>query len=82
MRSVQVLLFAGARDAVGQDSVEVEIGDAATFAELATALEQAYPALAPFVPAAKFASDASYMAAGDAVDPSAELALIPPVSGG
>lgn len=79
---VRVLMFAGAREAVGADAVEVELDEGATFARLAERLREEHPALVPLARAARFASGTQYASPQQPVDPHAEIALIPPVSGG
>lgn len=80
--TVAVLMFAGAREAVGADQVEVTLDDGATYAELAAALAERFPGLARLVKSARLAADAGYVDPADGIDPTAEIALIPPVSGG
>lgn len=79
---VTVLLFAGAREAAGADQVDVQLPDGATYAGLAEALRHAFPPLERLATTARFAADAAYVDLGEPVDPAAEIALIPPVSGG
>ena len=77
-----VRLFARARDLAGADAVTVELPAGATVAELRTALAAACPTLAPLLPRSAVAVNEEF--AGDSVriPPGAELALLPPVSGG
>ncbi len=72
---VKVLLFAGARDAFGCSEVLTRIPLEGTPADLIRHLEDAYPAAAPFLKTCRVAVDQDF-AEG------AEVALIPPVSGG
>jgi molybdopterin converting factor small subunit len=79
---VTVRLFALARQRAGQPELVVDIAEPATVAALKEALA-ALPALAPLVPQLMIAIDADY--AGDdqrPIPPGAEVAAIPPVSGG
>jgi molybdopterin converting factor small subunit len=79
---VRVLLFAAARQAVGNDSIEIEVPQPATIGQLRAALIATLPDLALVLDRAVFSVDAEY--AGDAtkIVPDAEIACIPPVSGG
>ena len=79
---VAVRLFAAGRELAGAAECVVELGAAATVADVRRALADECPALAPLVGRsliavnAEYADDATLVAAGD------EVALIPPVSGG
>ncbi|MEM9186424.1 MAG: MoaD/ThiS family protein [Planctomycetota bacterium] len=75
-------LFAGAREAAGVDALVVELSADATYRDLSRAIAASHPALERLVAASRFAAGTSYASAGDLVDPSVEISLIPPVSGG
>lgn len=79
---VQVHLFAVAKQAAGQDRVEVEVPEGATVAELRRVLGQAVPPLARLMPQMLFALDAEFAADAAPLRPDAVVACIPPVSGG
>jgi len=79
---VRVKLFAVARQRVGRDEVEIELPAQATVRQLRGALVEQYPPLADVVPHARFAIDSDYAADSAAVPAAAEIAIIPPVSGG
>jgi molybdopterin converting factor subunit 1 len=83
MTILDVKLFARLRDlAGGAESVPVTLAEGATVADLRKQLVEAFPELAPLVLKCavavnhEFADDATILA------PDAEVALIPPVSGG
>lgn len=78
---VQVKLFAGARQLAGADSLDFDL-DEPTILALRTALCEAYPAMAPLVRRAMFAINAEYAKDSDQIPDDAEVACIPPVSGG
>ncbi|MCS7002778.1 MAG: MoaD/ThiS family protein [Dehalococcoidia bacterium] len=80
--TLTVLLFAGARDAVGQSSVTVQVRDNATIAEVAVALATQFPSLARLAQIGRYAVNHDYASADTPVAPDDEIALIPPVSGG
>ncbi|HMF20422.1 MAG TPA: MoaD/ThiS family protein [Gemmataceae bacterium] len=79
---VDVKLFARARDLAGADMVSVEVPDQATVGGLRRQLALAYPTLKTLIERSalavhdEFAGDATVLLAN------AEVALLPPVSGG
>jgi len=99
---IEVLLFAAARELVGQPVVKIEISsqmqpdDAAADANsvgnesaasvtvdcVVQALEQQFPELQSLLPSCRIAVDCEYVGPESRVSPRAEVALIPPVSGG
>jgi molybdopterin converting factor subunit 1 len=78
----RVHLFAVARERAGRPVVEVELADEATVGDLKRVLAEAVPELAAILPSARFAVDSDYADDSSPIAPGAELALIPPVSGG
>jgi molybdopterin converting factor subunit 1 len=79
---VQVKLFAAARELAGGDTVEIEIQERATVADLRLALAKDFPALDKLLPHALWAVDAEYAGDSTIINDHSEVALIPPVSGG
>jgi molybdopterin converting factor subunit 1 len=79
---VVVKLFARAKDLAGADTVSVEVPDGASVRELRERLAAAYPALKGLLGRSALAVNDEF--AGDAtiLSANAELALLPPVSGG
>lgn len=78
-----MLSFATALDAVGRAETEVELADGSTIADLVERLTATYPALEQLWPRLAVAVDGEV--AGDRAAPlhdRAEVALLPPVSGG
>jgi len=79
---IDVELFATLRTRAGSKAISVELGDAATVAQLLDRIAAAYPALAPALPSSivavnqEFAFPPTPLRSGD------EVALFPPVSGG
>lgn len=75
-------LFARARDVAGVDTVRLTLPPGANVAGLRRALAETVPALRPLVGGLLVAINAQYC--GDAVllEPGAEVACFPPVSGG
>jgi len=79
---VQVKLFARARDIAGADLVELELPEAASVADLRTALAEEYPAMAPIAERLLVAIGTDYATEEQVLAPHAEIACFPPVSGG
>lgn len=79
---VVVRLFALAKERAGRPEVQVELLEPATVADLKRALSSVHPELAPLVPNLMIAVDAEYADDSQPILPGAEVAAIPPVSGG
>ncbi len=79
---VMVRLFAAARQAAGQDRLELELPEGATVGDLRRALSGQLPELADLVRRAMFAVDTEYAPDDRTLPRDAEVACIPPVSGG
>ena len=79
---VSIQLFAAARDRLGRSSIQVELGDTATVAELRKRLTADFPDLADIVPRAMLAVDTEYARDDARIRSTSVVALIPPVSGG
>ncbi len=80
--NVRVRLFAAARQAAGQDVVQVEIPEGATVADLRDQLALQVPPLSGLLRHMMFAIDAQYVPLDAVLPPDADVACIPPVSGG
>lgn len=78
---LEVLLFAGARDAVGASRVALDLPVGATLGALAAALEAAHPGLAA-VAGVRFAVGERFADPSTTLHPGDVVAVIPPVSGG
>jgi molybdopterin converting factor small subunit len=77
---MQVLLFANLAEACGARAVEVVIALPAHAEEVRIAAERQHPGLCGH--RYRIAVNARYVAEGDAVTAGAEVAFLPPVSGG
>jgi sulfur-carrier protein len=77
-----VRVFALARQLAGQESLVVDLPSEATVADLRRAIADQYPALANLVAHALFAVNAEYAGGDTPIPADADLACIPPVSGG
>ena len=79
---IRVRLFAVARQAAGRDSIDMDLPEGATIAEVRRQLGAAIPQLSKFAGQLMFAVNAEYADDRAPVPPGAEVACIPPVSGG
>lgn len=79
---VRVKLFAVAKQAAGADSINLEVSDQPTVAEVRRALIDAVPALSPAAKFLLFAVNAEYAGDQTPIAAASEIACIPPVSGG
>jgi len=80
--NVRVRLFAAARQAAGQETVEVVLPDGATVAALREQLAARVPPLSAMLPRMLIAINAQYATESTAVPANSDVACIPPVSGG
>lgn len=80
--NLHVHLFARARDLAGAGLVVVELPAGAVVADLRRRLADLYPKLADLVGKCAVAVDAEFAGDGDVLKDGAEIALLPPVSGG
>ena len=80
--TLTVKLFAAARDLTGHETVAVDLPAGATIGELRRQMGEQYPPLVPLLSHAMFAVDAEYVADDAPAPENAEIACIPPVSGG
>jgi len=79
---VVVKLFAGARELAGQEQIEIEMVAGANIGQLRTALLAVCPTLSPLLSHAMFAINTDYATDQTPLPDGAEIACIPPVSGG
>ena len=77
-----VRLFARARDLAGADVLALDLPTGATVADLRRALAAAHPALVPLLERSAVAINADFADIEQVLPPGAEIALLPPVSGG
>jgi molybdopterin converting factor subunit 1 len=82
MTTVTVRLFARARDLAGADFVVVAVPDRATAADVRTALAERVPALEALLARCAIAVNEEFADDGLLIPRDAEVALLPPVSGG
>ena len=79
---VQVKLFALARQLAGEETAAVDLPPSATVRDLKATLAERYPPLADLLRHTRFAINADYASDATPVPADAEIACIPPVSGG
>jgi molybdopterin converting factor subunit 1 len=79
---VQVKLFAAAREAAGSDSILLDVADQATIADLRRALVDRLPKVREILARSMFAINCEFAGDETTVSAKAEVACIPPVSGG
>jgi len=79
---VRVRLFAVAKQVAGRESVEIDLPEGATIAQLRDQLGARVPLLAGIVGQMMFAVDVQYANDQTPIPPGADVACIPPVSGG
>lgn len=79
---VSLLAFASAAEALGGAEHDLELPAGASVAELRGELERRHPAVAPLWPRLAVAVDGELADAETALRDGAEVALLPPVSGG
>ena len=78
----RVQIFAALRDATGSPELEVELPEGATVRDLKARVERLVPSLAGRLGPVRVAADFEFLVEADPIPRGAELALIPPVSGG
>jgi molybdopterin synthase catalytic subunit len=79
---LRVKLFAGARDAVGERELALELAEGATVAEALRHLAGRYPRLGALLSSLRVAVNREYVGGDHRLQADDELAVIPPVSGG
>lgn len=80
--NVRIKLFALTRDLAGTDEISLEFDAPVTIATVRSALGEAIPALQPVLGSCAFAVDNEYAGNGMEIPAGAEVACLPPVSGG
>ena len=79
---IEVLLFASLKEQQGSPSLTVTVEEGATVARLREVVAESYPELAPGLAASRVAIDQEFSPEDRTIVAGAEVALIPPVSGG
>ena len=79
---VGVRLFARYRETAGRERLEIDLPEGGTVETAWSAVVDRYPALSPYRPFTLFAVANEYVGPQHRLNPSDELCLFPPVSGG
>jgi molybdopterin converting factor small subunit len=79
---VRLQLFAAVGELAGCDVLEFDLAAGSSIGDLRRELVHRVPALAVLSPHLMFALDAEYASDATVIGPAAEVACIPPVSGG
>ena len=79
---IRVKLFAIARQRAGAENLEIETPDDTSVGQFRRALSERYPELADLLPHVRFAVNNDYASDNERIPAAAEVAVIPPVSGG
>jgi molybdopterin synthase catalytic subunit len=80
--TVTVLFFAQARERAGCARAVLELAERATVADLHGMIRRDYPRVAELLPTLAIAIDGELARPATPIRPGAEVALLPPVSGG
>lgn len=79
---IRLLAFASAGDALGEHDLELELPAGSSIDDLKARLSHDHPDLVPLWPRLAVAVDGELVGAGEELNDGAEVALLPPVSGG
>jgi sulfur-carrier protein len=79
---IPVKLFARARDLAGAPTLDVELPNGATVADLRAAILEKSPSLRPLASSLLVAVGSEYASESTVISPGMEVACFPPVSGG
>ena len=82
MATIDVLLFARAKDLAGTDKATLQLPATATVGELRQALGENYPELRPFLASLLIALGTDYADDATVIGSHRQAACFPPVSGG
>ncbi len=80
--TVKIVLFARAKELVGQEKLSMEFPATATVLDLKKELTDQYPKLSDFLKHCAIAVDQNYANDDQILTEGCEVGLIPPVSGG
>jgi molybdopterin synthase catalytic subunit/molybdopterin converting factor small subunit len=79
---IRLLAFASAGDALGATESEIEVPDGSRISDLRAHLDRDHPAMIPLWPRLAVALDGRIVPPDTPLEDGAEVALLPPVSGG
>lgn len=79
---ITVQMFAAARQLAGSERITMELPGGSTIADLRSAIERQHPALSGLLARTRFAVNLEFAGEATPLNEDAEVAFIPPVSGG
>ncbi|HEV8581768.1 MAG TPA: molybdenum cofactor biosynthesis protein MoaE [Thermoanaerobaculia bacterium] len=79
---IRLLAFASAGDALGATEMDLELSDGSRVADLRSRLDREHPKIIPFWPRLAVAVNGRIVSPEEPLREGAEVALLPPVSGG
>ena len=79
---INVLLFAAAKEAANSDQLKLSFNTPPSAAELLEQIGCELPSLQSLLPSCRLAVNSCYVDGEHTIEPTDEIALIPPVSGG
>src|SRR3954452_22935168 len=79
---IHLLAFASAGDALGASEMEIEMPEGSRVADLRARLDHEHPGIVPLWPRLAVAVDGRVVTPDEPLTDGAEVALLPPVSGG
>ncbi|MBX7214298.1 MAG: molybdopterin converting factor subunit 1 [Thermoflexales bacterium] len=79
---MKVLLFATLKERAGAPRIDVRLDGATTVAAFRALVAAQHPTLGPLLPQALVAVNQEFAFEEDAISPTDEVAIFPPVSGG
>jgi MoaE-MoaD fusion protein len=82
MFHIEIRLYASLKDKVGQNRIQIELPEPATVATLRAAIIASYPVVADGLRSAIVSVNRNFAADETPIQPTDELAIFPPVSGG
>lgn len=82
MLTINVRLFAGLKDLIGEREITIDVPAGATVGDLRNRVGQAYPIVQALLPVLVCAVDEEYVDPTHVLREGDTVALIPPVSGG
>ncbi len=82
MNHIHILFFASLRDTIGTRSLEMDVAAGTSVSALIASLVNAYPPLERMKDSLQVAINHEYATGEQTIPENAEIAFIPPVSGG